>query len=79
LSGPTFTPPPIQGYRELTQSEVDAMNELKELEARVLEVTRRMRMAPSPQFDQRAVSIGITNVETGFWWLVRAIARPNPS
>jgi hypothetical protein len=84
----TFTQPKITGYRQLTQAEVDLMNEgkaLAELCGKFVEKLRRhpdaMRtnapnaLGESP-IDQRWVSIGATELQQGFMALVRSIAQP---
>lgn len=86
----TYTPPPISGYRKLTQTEVDLINEAKGLERAVLEFAGRLKsMTPtSPAgvdadravgiigVDHRNVALGITHTEDAFMRLVRAIAQP---
>lgn len=64
----------ITGYRELTQEEIDLMNEIKaqgeNLRALMLKLQR------SPDLDQRAVSIAQTNLQQGIMWAVRSVAQP---
>lgn len=83
----------ISGYRELTQQEIDLMNEAKDLEAQVLafhsKVAKRLA-AQSLEGDadelhrnqasraHRWHSIARTDIETGFMALVRSIAQPQP-
>ncbi len=64
----------IAGYRDLTQSEIDLMNEAKALEAQVNGLIDRLR--DTPGVDQRNVSLGQTYAEETFSRLVRAVARP---
>lgn len=68
------TPPPITGYRKLTQTEVDLMNKVKakgdELGALIAE------LQANPTLDQRWVSIGRTDAQTAIMALVRSIAQP---
>lgn len=73
-NAPTYTPPPVTGYRVLTQSEVDAMNECKAEEAAALALCARVRSISG--IDQRNVALAITYIEDGFMRLVRAIAKP---
>lgn len=88
---PIYTPPPIAGYRKLSQAEVDLMNEIKakgdEIGALVEKLRKHhdtQRATPpgnplgliEPGLDQRCVSIGATEIQTGIMWLVRAVARP---
>lgn len=64
----------IAGYRDLTQAEIDRMNEAKSLEAQVNGLIDRLRSVPD--IDQRNVALGQTYAEDAFSRLVRAIARP---
>lgn len=64
----------IKGYRELTQAEIDLMNEVK---AKAEEVGALLdKLGATPGLDQRAVSIARTEAQTSFMWAVRSIARP---
>ena len=64
----------IAGYRELDQSEIDAMNEVKTKGAELGELIAKLRA--NPVHDQRWVSIGATDLQTGLMALTRAIAKP---
>lgn len=83
----------ISGYRDLTQDEIDLMNEAKALEAQVLAFHAKVEKKLDDQMrlhhhvDQiRALraharrwhSIARTDIETGFMALVRSIAQPQP-
>ena len=65
----------IKGYRELSQDEIDLMNEIKVvgpmLEGLVGLVKR------SPDVDQRWAAIGATDLQTGLMALTRAVAKPD--
>lgn len=64
----------IAGYRDLTQAEIDAMNAAK---AQAEQIGGLMaRIEAMPDIDRRALAIACTELQTGFMWLVRAIARP---
>ena len=64
----------IKGYRDLTQSEIDAMNELK---AKAEEVGQLLeKIATIEGVDQRWLSIGKTDLQKGFMSAIRAIAKP---
>lgn len=65
----------IQGYRELSETEVANINDLKEFERLLLTIIGGMQK--TEKFNQRWVSIGKTHIEQGFMALVRSIARPN--
>ncbi len=62
----------ISGYRELSQDEIDLMNEIKafgpQLEALVMKVEN--------VGDGRWAAIGKTDLQKGLMALTRAVARP---
>lgn len=64
----------IKGYRNLSRDEIDLMNKIKnhgiELGVLVAEL-RNME-----HLDQRWISIGQTDLQTGLMALTRAIAQP---
>ena len=64
----------IAGYRELNESEIAAMNEVKQKGAELGELVERMQLDAA--FDQRWVSIGATDLQKGLMALTRAIAKP---
>lgn len=64
----------ITGYRDLSQGEIDLMNEAKALEATWNGFVDRLRANSS--LDQRQVAIAATDGESAFMRAVRAIARP---
>ena len=81
----------ISGYRELTQQEIDLMNEAKDLEAKclalhqkignrlgdqVLDPSDHKRLDAAGGFRWHAIAR--TDIETGFMALVRSIAQPQP-
>lgn len=64
----------ITGYRDLTQEEIDLMNMVKGLAAKVgaeLEI-----VANAPDTDKRWVAIACTQLQQGFMALTRSIAKP---
>jgi hypothetical protein len=63
----------IKGYRDLSQPEIDAMNQIKEHAA---ETERLSDMVRSMDADQRWASIAVTHLQQGYMALVRAIAKP---
>jgi hypothetical protein len=63
----------IKGYRELDESEIAIMNEIKEHGVLLGALVERLRAA---DIDQRWVSIGATDLQTGLMALTRAVARP---
>lgn len=64
----------ITGYRELSQSEIDLMNEVKE-QGKVLDVLIT-QMTHDDEVDRRWLAIGTTNLQLGLMALTRAIAKP---
>lgn len=66
----------ISGYRELSQVEIDAMNEIKALAEQAGALVASLRNRPVLSLDQRWISIGATDLQTGFMALVRSVAQP---
>lgn len=64
----------IKGYRELNEQEIAAMNEIKEKGAELGELIAKLRATEG--LDQRWVSIGATDFQTGLMALTRAVAQP---
>ncbi len=69
-----YTPPPITGYRTLSQAEVDLMNEGKALAAQVGAFIDKLKATEG--IDGRWVAIGQTQLQQGFMAAIRGIARP---
>lgn len=68
-----YTPPPIVGYRPLSQSEVDTMNEIKE-QGKVLDAL--CEKLANGDVDRRWLAIGRTDLQTGLMALTRSVAKP---
>lgn len=67
----------INGYRELSQDEIDLMNEVKQKGRELGELVQKLRDGrPGLSFDQRWLSIGATDLQTGLMAITRAIAKP---
>lgn len=64
----------IKGYRDLSQAEIDAMNAIKVKGEELGALVASLRGNAS--LDQRWVSIGATDLQTGIMALVRAVAQP---
>lgn len=64
----------IDGYRELTQEEIDMINAIKGMQAQMGTLVKAMR--ENDHFDQRWVSIAQTHLQQGGMALVRAVAKP---
>jgi len=75
----------IKGYRDLTQSEIDLMNEIKEKAEEVHELIQKMEHMDGEPCDApdgttapnaRWLNIGRTDLQKGFMALVRSVAKP---
>ena len=64
----------IKGYRDLSQQEIDLMNEAKELSEKCGELTKKI--GNTEHIDMRWLSIGITDLQKGFMSVIRSIAKP---
>lgn len=65
----------IAGYRDLTESEIASINALKDAERKVTAILDEAAAVPGA--NQRSLALGRTNIQTGFMWAIRGIARPN--
>jgi hypothetical protein len=73
----------ISGYRDLTQDEIDSINEIKQAELALGQLWQSIKMAEHPDIrdsapDARWMSIARTHFEEGFSAFVRAVAKPEP-
>lgn len=75
----------IKGYRDLSQEEIDLMNEGKALAEQCGVYIAKLRAQASvlnpdggkqPALDQRWISIGATDLQRGFMAVIRGIAQP---
>jgi hypothetical protein len=69
----------IKGYRELSQSEIDLMNEIKQQGVAIGELVAKLRSEQpggGNALDQRWISIGATHMQEGLMALTRGVARP---
>lgn len=64
----------IKGYRELSQEEINLMNEIKSKGAELGELVAKLRATEG--LDQRWISIGATDFQTGLMALTRGVAQP---
>lgn len=64
----------IRGYRDLTAEEIALMNEIKAQGEQLGELVAKLRA--TGELDQRWVSIGATDLQTGIMALVRGVAQP---
>jgi len=64
----------IETYRELSQAEIDLMNEVKQLEGQCGDLFAKLQQ--HAEIDPRWLNIGRTDLQKGFMALVRAVAKP---
>jgi hypothetical protein len=64
----------IIGYRELDQSEIDLMNEIKSEGVRLGDLIDKLYT--NPNLDKRWIDVGTTDLQTGLMALTRAVAQP---
>lgn len=64
----------IKGYRDLSQAEIDLMNEIKAQGVELGELVAKLRATEG--LDQRWVSIGATDLQTGLMALTRGVDQP---
>jgi len=65
----------IKGYRELSQEEIDLMNEVKGLGIILNEVVDKLQA--HPETDQRWAAEGKTDLQKGLMSLTRSVAKPD--
>lgn len=70
----TFVQPKITGYRQLNEAEAALMNEIKAEGVKLGELVAKLRATDG--LDQRWVSIGATDLQTGLMALTRGVAQP---
>ena len=64
----------ITGYRDLSQSEIDGMNSIKALEKDTGDLIKQI--SDIEGVDPRLLALAKTNLQQGFMWFVRSIAKP---
>lgn len=64
----------ITGYRDLSQAEIDGMNAIKLLEVDAGELFKEIGKIEG--VDLRLLALAKTNLQQGFMWFVRSIAKP---
>lgn len=70
----TLQQPNITGYRQLSQAEAALMNQIKAKGVELGVLVAQLRSIDT--LDQRWVSIGATDLQTGLMALTRAVAQP---
>lgn len=64
----------ISGYRDLTQEEIDLMNEIKAMGPKLHELIDK---CVERHADERWIEIGKTHLQQGLMALTRSIAKPD--
>ena len=64
----------IKGYLDLSQHEIDLMNEAKDLAIKVGALTDNLKDVA--EIDDRWLAIGKTDLQKGFMAVIRSIAKP---
>lgn len=64
----------IKGYRDLSQEEIDLMNECKEMASNVGVLCDKIRSEQTT--DERWFAEGQMELQKGFMMLIRSIAKP---
>jgi len=84
----TMIQPKVTGYRQLTEAEVELMNEAKALAEQCGAFIEKLRTHPDVRLvhpavvpgnvplDQRWVSVGATQLQQGWMAVIRGIAQP---
>lgn len=79
----------IKGYRDLNAEEIGLINEIKSLADQTRSVVERVAQLPETPIAKgdpspttttdagRACNIARTELQTGFMWLTRSVARPS--
>lgn len=65
---------PINGYRELSQLDIDTINLLKKWGDEIGQFIRTLELDPA--IDQRWLEVGKIDLQRGIMSCVRAIAKP---
>ncbi|TXH43520.1 MAG: hypothetical protein E6Q97_33995 [Desulfurellales bacterium] len=82
---PKYTPPPVTGYRTLSQNEVDLMNAVKALGPGMQTALRMVEQYIADQNEQHGIGdaealrwtrIAQDHFQQGLMCLARAVARP---
>lgn len=71
----TYTPPPITGYRGLSETEVTTINNIKGVANAVGTLVQAVIQDEST--DKRWCKLAADNLQTGFMQLIRAITKPD--
>ena len=64
----------IKGYRDLSQQEIDLMNEIKSKGVELGVLVEKLKAIDS--IDKRWCAVGATDLQTGLMALTRSVAQP---
>lgn len=64
----------IIGYKELTPSHIELMNEIKTKGNELGELLDTL--SSTPEVNKRALAIARTEIQTGIMWAVRSVTNP---
>ena len=64
----------IKGYRDLSQQEIDDMNEIKSLGVKLGDLIEKLETFETT--DKRWLAIGKTELQQGLMALTRSVAKP---
>jgi hypothetical protein len=68
----------IAGYRDLTEREISTINRIKEFESTAADLLKDLEMhAAGDPASLRWASLARTNLETGFMYAVKSVAKPD--
>lgn len=67
----------IQGYRDLTEKEINTVNDIKDLEREFSDLWKNIKDSSILQADPRWLAVAKTNIQQGFMALTRAVTKPN--
>lgn len=68
----------ISGYPQLTDKQIEVINFIKGLERNLKTQFggSLMNLVGESEPDKRMLALAMTNIEQGFMWLVKSIAKP---
>lgn len=78
----TFEQPKITGYRQLSETDAMLINSIKAAALAVADLCDKVERLPieeeyeSYENPRRAMAIARSELQSGFMWLIRAVARP---
>ena len=70
----TITQPKITGYRQLSEADAALINEIKARGLELGDLVAKLRATEG--LDQRWISVGATDLQTGLMALTRGVAQP---